>query len=127
ECQQRPRGLARDRRAPSGQLGSRVALAGLAPAAVGILVADEPAHRSLDELLARIGADRGEPAQPRPRAVDLQPPPAAVPGAVVALGAADAVERAIPRLEVEAVAQHAEQLETAPGQVFGGWIEERAV
>ena len=87
----------------------------------------EPAHRSLDELLARVGADRGEPAHHRPRAVDVVHAPAAVPGAVVALGAADDVERAIRRLEVEAVAQHAEQLEAAPGQIFGGRVEQRAV
>src|SRR5262245_2229567 len=49
EGQQRPRRLAGRRRSAAGQLGALIALARLAPAAVGVLVADEPAHRALDE------------------------------------------------------------------------------
>ena len=68
-----------------------------------------------------------EPAQHRPGAVDVVHAPAAVPGAVVPLRAADEVERALGAARIQAVAQRAEQLEAAAGQVLGGRIEQRAV
>src|SRR6267142_5227219 len=45
ETQERPRGLTRDRLAHAGELVVVVALAGLAPAAVAVLMALEPADR----------------------------------------------------------------------------------
>src|SRR5207247_1777311 len=83
EPQQRPRRLARQRGADAGQLRLRVALTGLAPAPIGILAPAEPAHRALHVLVTRIDTHGAEPAQHRPRAVDVVHAPAAVPRAVV--------------------------------------------
>src|SRR5215510_12850697 len=60
EPEQRPRGLARRRLAHAGELVVVVALAGLAPAAVLVLVALEPPHRALDVFVARVFADGRE-------------------------------------------------------------------
>src|SRR5439155_726262 len=107
EAQQRPRRLARQRLADPGQLGLRVALARLAPAAVRVLAPEEPAHRPLHVLVARVDADGAQPAQHRPRAVDVIDAPAAVPRPVVALRAADEVDGAVDGLEVARVAERA--------------------
>src|SRR5215467_233666 len=68
EAEECPRGLTRNRFADAGEL---VILVALAPAAVAVLVALEPAHRALDVLVTRIHADGREPAQHRPGAVDV--------------------------------------------------------
>src|ERR1043166_363936 len=127
EPQQRPRRLARDGRPAPGQLRLDVALARLAPPAVGVLVADQPAHRALHVLVPRVHAHGAEPAQDRPRAVDIVDAPASVPGAVVPLAVADELERALRRLELEVVAERAEQLEAAAGEVLGRGVDQGAV
>src|SRR5262247_2212531 len=63
EAEQSPGRLARDGDAASGQLGLRVTLAALAPAAIGVLAAYEPAHRALHVLVARVHAHGPEPAK----------------------------------------------------------------
>src|SRR5439155_2852553 len=125
--QQRPGGLTRDRLAHAGERVVFVALAGFAPAAVPVLVALEPADRALHVLVSRIDADGGEPAQHRPRAVDVVHAPAAVPGAVRLLRVAEEVDGALGRLEVLAVAERAEELEPASGQILRRRVEQGAV
>src|SRR5580765_8500206 len=127
KAQEGPRGLTRNRLAHAGELVVVVALAGLAPAPVAILMALEPADRPLDVFVARIHADGGEPAQHRPRAVDVVHAPPAVPRAVVSLSMAQEIDRALGRLEVLPVAQGTEELQPAPGQVLGGRIEQGTV
>src|SRR5262245_27880385 len=127
EAEERPRGLARDRFAHAGELVVLVALAGLAPPAVAVLMALEPAHRALHVLVTRIDADGGQPAQHRPRAVNVVHAPAAVPRPVVSLGVAQEIDRALGGLEVLLVAERAQELEPAAGQVLGRRIEQRAV
>src|SRR6266849_3360683 len=127
EAQQRPRGLTRNRLAHAGKLVVVVALAGLAPPAVPVLVALEPSDRALDVLVTRIHADGGEPAQHRPRAIDVVHAPAAVPRSVVSLRVAEEIDRALGGLEVLPVAERAEELEAAPGQVLRRWVEQGAV
>src|SRR2546429_620451 len=63
ETKERPRGLTRNRLAHAGELVVVVALAGLAPAAVAVLVALEPAHRALPVLVA--GGPPARAAPPR--------------------------------------------------------------
>src|SRR5258705_7436539 len=127
EPEQRPRGLARPRLAHAGELVVVVALAGLAPAAVLVLVALEPAHRALHVFVPRVFADGGEAAQHRPRAVDVVHAPAPVPRAVVPLRVAEEVDRPLSGLEVLPVAERAEQLEPAAPQGLGGRTEGAAV
>src|SRR6516165_11029141 len=127
EAEERPRGLARKRLAHAGELVVLVALAGLAPAAVPVLVALEPADGSLHVLVTRIDPDRRQPPQHRPRPVDVVHAPAPVPGPVVTLGVAQEVDRALGRLEVLPVAERPEQLEAAAGQVLGRGIKQGAV
>src|SRR4030095_10561602 len=107
--------------------GGLVALAGLAPAAIAVLMALEPADRALDVLVARVDADRGEPAEHRPRAVEVVHAPAAVPRTVVALRMAQEIDRTLSGLEVFPIAERAQTLEPAPGQVFGRRVEQGAV
>src|SRR5438552_18394588 len=83
EPQQGPGGLARDRRAAPGEVRLDVALARLAPAAVGVLPAHEPAYGALHVLVARVHAHGPQPAQHRPGAIDVVDAPAAGPGAIV--------------------------------------------
>src|SRR2546429_132242 len=99
----------------------------LAPAAVPVLPLLEPTHRPLDVLVAQILADRAEPPEDGPGAVDIVHAPAPVPRPVVPLRVAEEVERALRRLEVTAVAERAEELEATPGQVFGRRVEQGAV
>src|SRR5262245_7624089 len=127
EAEQCPRGLARRRVAHAGELVIVVALAGLAPAAVLVLVTLEPPHRALDVFVPRVLADGGKAAQHRPGAVDVVHAPAPVPRPVVPLRVANEVDRPLGGLEILLVAERAEQLEPAAGQVLGGGIEERAV
>src|SRR5262245_39360019 len=118
QAEERPRRLARNRFAHPGELVVVVALAGLAPAAVAVLVALEPADRALHVFVTGIHADGGEPAQHRPGSVDVVHTPAAVPRSVVALGVAQEVDRALRGLEVLPVAERAEELEATTRQVF---------
>src|SRR5438874_2600921 len=127
EAEERPGGLARRRFAGAGERVVVVALAGLAPAAVLVLVALEPAHRALHVLVPRVLADGGQAAQHRPGAVDVVHAPAAVPRAVVLLRVAEELDRALGRLEVLAVAERAQELEAAAGQVFGRGIAQGSV
>src|SRR5262249_60068708 len=108
----------------AGELVVVVALAGLAPAAVLVLVALEPPHRALDIFVPRVLADGSETAQHRPGAVDVVHTPAPVPRPVVPLCVAKEVDRALSGLEILFVAERAEQLEPADRQVFGRGIEE---
>src|SRR5262249_54955194 len=110
-----------------GELVVVVALAGLAPAAVAVLVALEPADRALHVFVTGIHADGGEPAQHRPGSVDVVHTPAAVPRSVVALGVAQEVDRALRGLEVLPVAERAEELEATTRQVFRRWVEQGSV
>src|SRR6185295_3981941 len=105
QAQQRPGGLARDGGSPPGQLGLAVALAALAPAAVGVLAADQPAHGALHVLVPRVHAHGPDAAQDRPRAIDIVDAPAAMPGPVMALAVPDELQRALGRLEREVVAE----------------------
>src|SRR5437867_9067117 len=98
EAEQRPGGLARRRLAGAGERVVVVALAGLAPAAVLVLMALEPPDRALHVLVTRILADGREPAQHGPRAVDVVHAPASVPRPVVALRVAQELDRALDRL-----------------------------
>src|SRR5436309_4535591 len=127
ETKERPRGLTRNRLAHAGELVVVVALAGLAPAAVAVLMALEPAHRALDVLVPGVHADRREPAQHRPRAVDVVHAPAAVPRPVVSLRVAQEIDRAPGGLEVLPIAERAQELEPATGQVFRRRVEQRPV
>src|SRR3990172_9530 len=120
EREQRPRRLAGRRGADAGERGAVVALARLAPAAVRVLAALQPADRALHVLVAGILADRGQAAQHRPRPVDVVHAPAPVPRPVVPLGVPQELDRALRRLEVLALAEGAEQLEPAARQVLGG-------
>src|SRR5262245_41591431 len=79
EPEQRPRGLARRRVPHARELVILVALAGLAPAAVLVLVTLEPPRRSLDVFMPRVLAHGGKAAQHRPGAVDVIHAPASVP------------------------------------------------
>src|SRR5262249_43398722 len=127
EAEHGPGRLARDRAADPGERGLVVALARLAPAAVGVLVPLEPPDGALHVLLARVLADRAEPPEPRPRAIDGVDAPPPVPGPVVPLRVPQELEAAPRRLAVARVTIRAEQLEAASGQVFGRGVEERAV
>src|SRR5262245_32392482 len=115
--EQRPRRLRRGGLAASGQLGTLVALARLPPTAIGVLAPLQPANRALNVLLAEVFADGAQAAHHRPRPIDIVDAPATEPGAVVALPGFQEVERAGGRLEVSAVAERAEQLEAAAGEV----------
>src|SRR4029450_13337468 len=126
-AQERPGGRARDRLPPAGERLGFVALAGLAPAAVPILVALEPADRALHEFVPRVHADGREPAQHRPRAVDVVPAPPSVPRAVMSLSVAEKIDRTLGRLEVLAIAERPEKLEPASGQVLRRRVEQGAV
>src|SRR5581483_6529855 len=119
--------LARRRLAGPGQLRPVVALARLAPAAVGVLVVLQPAHRALHVLLAEVLADGAQPAEDGPGTVDVVDPPPAEPGPVGTLRAPDEAEGAPGRLEVGAVAERAQQLEPAAGEVLGRRVEQRPV
>src|SRR5262245_42770278 len=127
QAEERPRRLARNRFAHAGELVVLVALAGLAPAAVAVLVALEPADRALHVLVTGIHADGGEPSEHRPGAVDVIHAPAAVPRSVVSLGMAQEIDRALRGLEVLPVAERAEELESATRQVFGRRVEQGSV
>src|SRR4029453_17980775 len=127
EPEQRPRGLTRRGRAHAGELVIVVALAGLAPAAVLVLVTLEPADRALDVFVTGVFADRGEAAQRRPGAVDVVHSPAAVPRPIVPLRMTEEIDRALRGLEVLPVAERAEQFEPTPGQVLRRRVEERAM
>src|SRR5205807_3359146 len=87
------------RRARPGAPGL-VAVVALAPAAVRILPALEPAHRALDRGV--IGADTGlrKRGQHGPRAIDVVRAPAAEPRAVRLLLSAQVVDRARERRTV---------------------------
>src|SRR5262245_1286005 len=77
--EQRPRRLRGSRLTPPGQLGAVVGLARFAPAVVRVLVRFQPADRPLHVLLRHVLADGAEPAEHRPRAVDVVDTPAAEP------------------------------------------------
>src|SRR5207247_2520215 len=127
EAEQSPGRLAGRRLADPSELGVGVALARLAPAPVTVLVTLEPAHRSLDVFVTQVLADRAEPAEDGPGAVDVVPPRGAVPGAVVPLRVTEEVERTLRRLESAPVPKRAEELEAAPGQVLRRRVEQGAV
>src|SRR5439155_1389645 len=110
EAEQSPGRLAGRRLADPGELGVGVALARLAPAPVTVLVTLEPAHRSLDVFVTQVLADRAEPAEDGPGAVDVVHTPASVPGAVVPLRVTEEVERTLRRLEIAPVPERAEEL-----------------
>src|SRR2546426_535337 len=99
----------------------------LAPTAVAVLPPLEPAHGPLDVLVAEVLADRAEPTEDGPGAVDVVHTPASVPRPVVPLRVAEEVERALRRLELAVVAERAEELEAASRQVLRRGIEQRAV
>src|SRR5256886_13607618 len=109
------------------ELGIIVAPARLAPAAVAVLPPLEPAYGPLDVLMAQVLADRAEPTEDGPGAVDVVHTPASVPWPVVPLRVAEEVERALRRLELSVVAERAEELEAASRQVLRRGIEQRAV
>src|SRR3989475_4138214 len=127
ESEQGPGGLAWRRLAGAGERVVVVALAGLSPAAVLVLVALQPTDRAVDVFVTGVLADGGETAQHRPRAVDVVHAPAPVPRTVVALLVTEELDRALGGLEILAVAERAQQLEPAAGQVLGRRIEQGAV
>src|SRR2546428_796890 len=91
------------------------------------LLRQETAHRSLHVLVARVDPDGAQPAQHRPRAVDVIDAPAAVPRPVVALRAANEVDGTVDGLQIARVAERAEQLQPAAREVLRGRIHQRAV
>src|SRR5207244_2480974 len=79
------------------------------------------------ELVPWIHPDGAEPAQHGPRSIDVVHAPSAVPRPVMPLRLSYEVEPAARGIELHAVAERAEELEAATGQILRRWIEQRAV
>src|SRR5438445_3919322 len=127
ETQERPRCLAGDGLAPARQGFVLVGGERLAPASVVVLPLLDPGNGALDVVGRAVLADGAEPAQHRPRAVDVVDAPASVPGACLVLGLADEAEGALGGGVIRAVAEGAEELEAAARQVLRRGIEEGPV
>src|SRR6185312_12190685 len=102
-----------------------VGCAVLAPAAIGALARDEPVDGAADDRRLLVDARGVERAQRRPGAVDVVGPPAAEPGAVHLLLAAEIGDPGGERLVLETELR---QEADAPRRHVGGRrIEQRAV
>src|SRR5205807_10038297 len=79
EAHHPPRGLGGRADADSGERGLIIGVAGLTPAAIGVLGRGQPGESAVDALV--VGVERRQRRDDAPGPVDVVDPPTAVPGA----------------------------------------------
>src|SRR5574337_1662399 len=124
EPQERPSGLRGGAWALAGCPRVLVGIARFAPAAVRVLMTDQPINRSPDVWLIHPLSDRSKARQHRPGAVDVINPPSAEPAPCRFLLVLEECDRALSHRGCVAPAQVAEHLEHPSGQIRRGGIEQ---